>query len=85
MPTLAKIILLADKLESRKRKRDPLLPEIRRLARRDLDLALLCWSDWKWVQERERAWTSSVRHWNARAEWVAAHHVEAALPPRAED
>lgn len=85
MPVLAKVILLADKLESRKRKRDPLLPDIRRLARRDLDLALLCWSDWKWVQEREREWTSSARHWEARLIWVAEHHAEAVSRSQADD
>ncbi|MCC6383153.1 MAG: bis(5'-nucleosyl)-tetraphosphatase (symmetrical) YqeK [Dehalococcoidia bacterium] len=81
MPLLAKIVLLADKVETRKRDRDPALRPIRRLARRDLDLALLCWADWKWVHERERRWLGHPAHWQARLAWVREHHTEAALPP----
>ncbi|MEX1103165.1 MAG: bis(5'-nucleosyl)-tetraphosphatase (symmetrical) YqeK [Dehalococcoidia bacterium] len=80
MPLVAKVILIADKVEPRKRKRTPVMQEIRRLARRDLDLALLCWADWKWVQEREHGWTSHPTHWLARTQWVRAHHDELALP-----
>jgi hypothetical protein len=54
--------------------------DIRRLARRDLDLALLCWADWKWVEERERGWASHPVHWHARTAWVLAHHEFLALP-----
>lgn len=85
MPILAKVILIADKVERRKRARAPVFREIRRLARRDLDTALLCWSDWKWVEERERGWTSHPGHWRARVRWVAEHHAEAGLPARSED
>ena len=85
MPLIAKVILIADKVETRKRKRTPVMREIRRLARRDLDLALLCWADWKWVEERQRGWASHPVHWNARADWVRAHHVELGLPPRTDD
>ncbi|GIW13557.1 MAG: hypothetical protein KatS3mg062_0996 [Tepidiforma sp.] len=81
MPLLAKIILLADKFEPRKRRRDPVLREIRRLARRDLDTALLCWADWKWVQERTFGWASHPAHWEARQRWVAEHHLDRAMPP----
>ena len=76
MPLIAKVVLLADKFETRKRKRRPVMREIRRLAQRDLDLALLCWADWKWVQEREHGWRSHPQHWNARKQWVREHHAD---------
>lgn len=82
MPLIAKIILLADKFEPRKRKREPALAPIRRLARRDLDTALLCWADWKWVEERTQGWRSHSGHWAARSTWVREHHVDVALPGR---
>jgi predicted HD superfamily hydrolase involved in NAD metabolism len=85
MPILAKVILLADKFEKRKRDRTPIMKESRRLAWRDLDLALLCWADWKWLQESENGWSSHPQHWNARTRWVAEHHAELALPPRTPD
>ncbi len=80
MSLLAKVILLADKVEKRKRTRTPVMGEIRRAARRDLDLALLCWADWKWVDEREREWRSYAAHWKARVAWVAEHHADLAMP-----
>ena len=73
MPIIAKVILIADKVERRKRKRTPVMRDIRRLARRDLDLALLCWADWKWVEERTRGWPSHPVHWRARVTWVGEH------------
>ena len=76
MPMIAKVILLADKFEKRKRDRTPVMKEIRRLAWRDLDLALLCWSDWKWLEERAHGWQSHPRHWKARHQWVREHHAE---------
>ncbi len=76
MPILSKIILIADKVEQRKRNRTPVMKEIRRLAWRDLDLALLCWADWKWLDERQHGWRSDPRHWQARARWVAEHHLD---------
>lgn len=82
MPLIAKVILLADKFEKRKRDRTPVMKEIRRLAWRDLDTALLCWSDWKWVQERENGWESHPTSWEARIRWVADYHAEIALPQR---
>ena len=82
MPLIARIILLADKFEQRKRRRRPVMGEIRRLARRDLDTALLCWADWKWVKERERGWPSHPAHWQARLRWVAEHHADIGLPAR---
>lgn len=85
MPSLAKVILIADKVEARKRKRTPVMRDIRRLARRDLDLALLCWADWKWVQERGQGWAGHPSHWDARSAWVRAHHDEIALPARSAD
>jgi predicted HD superfamily hydrolase involved in NAD metabolism len=84
MPLLARVILIADKVERRKRDRDRPMREVRRAARRNLDLALLCWADWKWVEERRRGWTSDPRHFEARTAWVAAHHAEAGLPGRTE-
>lgn len=85
MPMIAKVILLADKFEERKRKRTPVMREIRRLAWRDLDLALLCWADWKWVDERDHAWTTHPDHWGARQQWVDDHHREVGLPARTTD
>jgi len=82
MPMLAKVILIADKVEKRKRTRTPVMEAIRRVARRDLDLALLCWADWKWVDERTHGYDSYTTHWHAREEWVRAHHAEAGLPGR---
>jgi predicted HD superfamily hydrolase involved in NAD metabolism len=86
MPMIAKVILLADKFEARKRARpNSPMREIRRLARRDLDIALLCWADWKWVVEREHGWDSYPAHWTARTRWVAEHHADIALPARSDD
>lgn len=85
MPLIARVILLADKIETRKRRRDPIMTDIRRLARRDLDAALLCWADWKWVEERTHGWQSHPGHWDARKTWVQEHHVDAALPARTLD
>jgi predicted HD superfamily hydrolase involved in NAD metabolism len=85
MPLIAKIILIADKVEPNKRRRDPAMKAIRRIARRDLDTALLCWADWKWVQERTHHYTSHPQHWRARQQWVAEHHLDRAMPQRTPD
>ncbi len=85
MPMLAKIVLLADKFEPRKRQRTPVMRLIRRLAARDIDLALLCWADWKWVDEAEEGWLAHPDHWEARVEWVRQHHAEFGLPGRTAD
>lgn len=85
MPRLAKVILIADKVEERKRARTPVMRDIRRLARRDLDTALLCWADWKWLEERTSGWKSHPTHWNARVEWVREHHIDAGSPGRLSD
>lgn len=85
MPLLAKIILIADKVEDRKRRRTPVMKLVRRLAQRDLDLALLCWADWRWVDERTRGWQPHPVHWRARTAWVAEHHLERAMPARVAD
>ncbi len=85
MPLLAKIILLADKVERRKRRRTPVMGEIRKLARRDLELALLCWADWKWVEERTHGWSSHPQHWQARQRWVGELHAEIGLAGRTSD
>lgn len=83
MPIIARVLLVADKIEKRKRARRPAMADIRRAARRDLDLALLCWADWKWVEEREHGWDSYPAHWTARQEWVRQHHLDAdSSPPR---
>lgn len=82
MSMLAKVILVADKVEKHKRERTPAMAEVRKLARRDLDLALLCWADWKWVDERTQGYESQAAHWQARTAWVAAHHADAAMPGR---
>ncbi len=85
MPLLAKIILIADKIEPHKRERTPVMKAIRRLARRDIDTALLCWADWKWIEERTHGWLSHPQHWQARRHWVAEHHLDAAMPPLSPD
>jgi predicted HD superfamily hydrolase involved in NAD metabolism len=85
MPIIAKVILLADKFEKRKRERTPIMKDIRRLAWRDLDLALLCWADWKWLEEREHGWTSHPHHWGARQRWVSEHHAEAGMATAASE
>lgn len=82
MPLIAKVLLVADKVEAAKRRGSRELRAIRELARRDLDLALLCWSDWKWYGERRGGLTMDGRHWSARTAWVAAHHRDAAIAVR---
>jgi len=72
MSTLAKVILLADKVETMKRRGERELQAIRRLAQRDLDLALLCWADCKLLIERGDGWPSDPRHWKARVTWLEA-------------
>src|SRR4029078_11835681 len=69
MPMIAQVILLADKFESRKRKRTPVMKQGRQLARRSLDLAVLCWADWKWVDERTNEWVTHPVSWGARVAW----------------
>ncbi|OAI41887.1 hypothetical protein AYO38_11985 [bacterium SCGC AG-212-C10] len=81
MPLIAKIVLIADKVEKRKRTRTPAMKPIRRLAMRDLDTALLCWADWKWVQECENGWSTYPQHWEARQVWVHEHHRDDPSPP----
>lgn len=85
MTFIAKVILLADKFEPDKRHHAANLRRIRRLARRDLDLALLCWSDWSWVKARESG--SAIHHgsWDSRAHWVREHHAELHMPGRVAD
>ena len=75
MSLLAKVILLADKVEAVKRRGQVELQAIRRVARRDLDLALLCWADRKLLLERCDGWPSDSRHWQTRTAWVDAHHA----------
>lgn len=75
MPLIARIMLVADKVEERKRHRNPAIALIREAAWRDLDLALLCWADWKWVDERQQRWQSDPTHWRARRAWAREHHL----------
>ena len=64
MSLLAKILLIADKIEKKKRRGVPELADIHRVARRDLDTAILCWAGWRWtVEARERYRT---RCWRLR-------------------
>ncbi len=87
MSTIAKIILLADKFESSKRERTPAMKAIRQTARKDLDLALLAWADWRWVENRSRGWSSHASFWAGRERWVPEHHFELSrnLPERTAD
>ena len=80
MSLIAKILVIADKVEPLKRRRVPALQAIRHLARRDLDVALLCWADWKWVKERQLGWRSFQSHWEVRLKWVSEHHKDIAMP-----
>ncbi len=85
MSLVAAIMLIADKVERRKRRRAAAMRSIRRVARRDLDLALLCWADWRWVEAASQGWVGHSAHWNARVAWVGAHHAEVGLPARTWD
>lgn len=85
MTLVAKILLLADKFEPRKRERSPWLKPIRQVARRDLDLALLCWSDHNWVEARGEGWPIHGGAWVARQRWVSEHHLELRMPGRVAD
>jgi len=76
MSLIAKIVLLADKVEPNKRERTPAMKKIRQAARRDLDLSLLCWADWRWVENRTGNYASPPQFWQARSSWVPAHHFE---------
>lgn len=80
MTQVAKILLIADKVEPAKRKKRPIMKAIRKLARRDLDLALLCWSDWSWYQARENGWVMHPDSWQARDAWVREHHIDRGGP-----
>ena len=82
MSLLAKILLISDKIESKKRKGVPQLAEVRRLARRDLDTAILCWADWRWTQEARERYRTQATHWRARRGWVEEHHRDIAMPGR---
>lgn len=73
---VARVLLLADKFETHKRKKDRQLAKIREGARHDIDSALLAWADWKWVKERTSGWQSHPAHWQARREWVRHHHLD---------
>ena len=81
--SVARILLLADKVEAHKRRSAPQLRGIRRLAARDLDTALLCWSDWHWFRSRRKGWDVHPAHWRARQAWVEEHHVDLGVRPRA--
>ncbi|HCV00261.1 MAG: hypothetical protein CL897_05265 [Dehalococcoidia bacterium] len=83
MSLLAKILLIADKIEKRKRQGAPELADVRQLARRDLDTAILCWSDWRWATEAREGYRIQASHWRARQHWVEEHHAEIGMPPRA--
>ena len=76
MPMIAKIVLLADKFEPNKRSKRPVMREIRRLARRDIDLALLCWSDWSLLDHAEHGWAPHSQHWAGRTAWLAERRRE---------
>ena len=85
MSLVAKILLVADKVEPSKRRRVPALGSIRELARRDLDTAILCWGDRRWVDEATRGYRTQATHWQARVGWVREHHTELRMPARVSD
>ena len=80
MSLIARILLIADKVEANKRRRAPALAAVRMLARRDLDTAILCWSDWRWGERGRGSATArrrrSARTGGARQTCVAEHHRE---------
>ena len=82
MSLLAKILLIADKIEKKKRRGVPELADIRRIARRDLDTAILCWADWRWTVEARERYRTQEAHWRARASWVEEHHRDIGMPER---
>ena len=82
MSLLAKILLIADKIEPRKRRGVPQLAAVRQIARRDLDTAILCWADWRWTSEARERYRTQDAHWRARRHWVAEHHHDLDMPGR---
>ena len=82
MSLLAKILLIADKIEKKKRRGVPQLAGIRRIARRDLDTAILCWADWRWANEARERYRTQHAHWRARRHWVVEHHRDMGMPER---
>lgn len=76
MSLIGKIVLLADKFEANKRERTPIMKAIRVAARKDLDLALCAWADWRWVENRTRGLASPPAFWEARIAWLPEHHLE---------
>ncbi|MCY3504876.1 MAG: bis(5'-nucleosyl)-tetraphosphatase (symmetrical) YqeK [Chloroflexi bacterium] len=82
MSLLAKILLISDKIEKKKRRGVPELADIRRIARRDLDTAILCWADWRWTVEARERYRTQASHWRARCHWVEEHHRDIDLPGR---
>ncbi len=82
MSLLAKILLISDKIEKKKRRGIPQLADIRRLARRDLDTAILCWADWRWTAEARDRYRTQQAHWRARQHWVEEHHLDIGMPDR---
>lgn len=82
MSLLAKILLISDKIEKKKRRGVPELADIRRIARRDLDTAILCWADWRWTVEARERYRTQASHWRARCHWVEEHHRDIGMPAR---
>ncbi len=82
MSLLAKILLIADKIEANKRRGVSQLADIRDVARRDLDTAILCWADWRWTAEARERYRTQAAHWRARQHWVAEHHQDIGMPGR---
>ncbi len=85
MSLIAKILLISDKIEPKKRRRAAQLADIRKIARRDLDTAILCWADWRWTKEMRERYRTQATHWQARREWVVEHHRDLAMPQRVSD
>ena len=82
MSLLAKVLLIADKIEANKRRGVPELAAARELASRDLDTAILCWADWRWTTEARERYRTQAVHWLARQHWVAEHHRDIGMPER---
>ena len=68
MSTLEKVLLIADKVEPEKLERRPALEEVRVLAARDLDGALLRFIDLHLAEAAERRWLVHPRTIEARNE-----------------
>ena len=70
MSLLEQVLFVADKVEPHKLAREPLLAEVKRLARDDLDAAVLRYLDYNLKQAVKRGWQVHARSLEARNELI---------------